>query len=138
MRPLEGQVGAVFAINGRTETVELFAWADTLRRLLPKLVRGCAIDAIEEYRDAVPAPPRSEVEALLRRVAGATATTFPAVGLGEDLRLQSPGLSGGALVMDGGLYHLCAFQMPGEENRQPADDGGTIRRRRTVRRPPVI
>ena len=68
---------------------------------------------------------------------GATVTSFPAGGLGEDLRLQAPGLSGGALVMDGGLYHLCAFHLPGEEIHQPVDDGGTIRRR-PERRPPVI
>ena len=135
MRPLEGQAGAVFAINGRVETVELFAWTDTLGRLLPKLVRGCAIDAIEEYRKAVPAPSRKDVEAILKRVAEAHAAPFPAVGLGEDLRLQAPGLAGGALSADNELLHLCAFRLHGEESRQPMDDGGTIRRRRGARRP---
>ena len=137
-RPLDGQAGAVFCINGRIETIELFAWTDTLARLLPKLVRGSAIDAIEEYRDAVPAPARAEVEALLKRVAKAPAAPFQAVGLGEDLRLQAPGLSGGALAAEGELLHLCAFQIPGEESRQPADDGGTIHRRRPGHRPTVI
>ena len=135
IRPLEGQAGAVFAINGRIETVELFAWTDTLSRLLPKLVRGCAIDAIEEYRDAIPAPSREDVEAILKRVAEAHAVPFSAVGLGEDLRLQAPGLAGGALSADNELLHLCAFRLHGEENRQPLDDGGTIRRRRGARRP---
>jgi hypothetical protein len=138
LRPLDGQAGAVFAINGRIETVELFAWADTLGRLLPKLVRGCAIDAIEEYRDAVPAPAREEVAAILKRVAEAHAAPFPAVGLGEDLRLQAPGLAGGALSADNELLHLCAFRLHGEQGRQPLDDGGTIRRRRPGRRPPAI
>jgi hypothetical protein len=137
-RPLEGQAGAVFCVNGRIENIELFAWTDTLARLLPKLVRGCAIDALEEFRAEAPAPARPEVEALLRRVAGATATSFPAVGLGEDLRLQAPGLSGGALAADGAMLHLCAFNLPEEENRQPANDGGTIRRHRPGWRPPMI
>jgi hypothetical protein len=140
VRPLEGQAGAIFAVNGRIETLELFAFTQTLRRLLPKLVRGCAIDAIEEYRESVPAPERPGVEAFLRRVAKAPASSFPAVGLGEDLRLQAPGLAGGALAVEGALLHLCAFHLPGEENRQPIDDGGTIRRRRPRRTdiPPVI
>lgn len=134
---LDGQVGAVFAINGRLENVEFFAFADTLQRLLPKLLRGCAIDAIEEYREASPAPARDEVEAFVRRVAEAPAGVFPAVGLGEDLRLQTPGLAGGALAVDDGLLHLCAFNLPAQEGRLPGDDGGTIRRRRPGRRPPV-
>jgi len=130
IRPLEGQAGAVFAINGRIENLELFAFTDTLLRLLPKLVRGCAIDAIEEYRESAHAPERPAVEAILGRVAGAAASAFPAVGLGEDLRLQAPGLAGGALAADGALLHLCAFNLPAEESRRPMDDGGTIRRRR--------
>ena len=134
---LGGQSGAVFAINGRLETIELFAFADTLLLLLAKLVRGCAIDAIEEYREASPAPSRDEVEAFMRRVAEAPAGAFPAVGLGEDLRLQAPGLAGGGLALDGALLHLCAFNLPAQESRLPADDGGTIRRRRPGRRPPV-
>ena len=128
VRPLDAQAGAIFAVNGRVENLELFAFPDTLRRLLPKLVRGCAIDAIEEYRDAAPAPAREEVAAFLKRVAAAPAAPFEAVGLGEDLRLQGPGLSGGGLALDGALLHLCAFNLAAEESRRPADDGGTIRR----------
>ena len=139
MRPLEGQAGAVFAINGRLQTLEVFAFTDTLSRLLPKLVRGCAIDALEEYRESVPAPERPQVESFLQGVAAAPFAPFPAVGVGEDLRLQAPGLAGGALAAEGALLHLCAFPMPGEERRQPVDDGGTIRRRRPRRfDPPVL
>jgi hypothetical protein len=129
-RALGGQAGAVFAINGRLETLELFAFTDTLLLLLTKLVRGSAIDAIEEYREASPTPARDEVAAFLKRVAEAPAGVFPAVGLGEDLRLQAPGLAGGALAFDGALLHLCAFNLPAQEARRPLDDGGTIRRRR--------
>ena len=140
VRPLEGQAGAIFAINGRIETVELFAWTDTLRRLLPKLVRGCAIDALEEYRESVPAPERPAVDAFLEQVAAAPAAPFEAVGLGEDLRLQAPGLTGGALAVHGELLHLCAFRLPEEQSRRPVDDGGAIRRRRPRpgNPPPVI
>ena len=65
----------------------------------------------------------------------AHAAPFPAVGLGEDLRLQAPGLAGGALSADNEVLHLCAFRLHGEQGRQPLDDGGTIRRRRGARRP---
>ena len=84
-----------------------------------------------------PAPSRDEAAAFLKRVAEAPAGVFPAIGLGEDLRLQAPGLAGGALAFDGALLHLCAFNLPGQESRLPMDDGGTMRRRKSGRRPSV-
>ena len=130
IRPVEGQAGAIFAINGQVEGIEAFAYTDTLSRLLVKIVRGYAIDALEESRGLVSlAPPTpAKVKALLRQVAKAPVALYPAVGLGEDLRFRSKTLSGGALAADGVLLHLCAFRLAQASSR-PTDDGGTIRRR---------
>ena len=46
-RPTEDQIGAVFAIDGRISGLEIFDSPATLRTLLPKIVRGYAIDAID-------------------------------------------------------------------------------------------
>ena len=137
--PARGAGGGRLRHQRQDRDLELFAFADTLRRLLPKLVRGCAIDAIEEYRDAVPAPPRSEVEALLR--AGGRARRRPRSprwGWGRTCASRPPGSRAGRCVRTARCSTSAPFNMPGEENRQPADDGGTIRRRRPGRRPPVI
>ncbi len=56
--------------------------------------------------------------------------SFPAAGLGEDLRFRSRSISGGALAADGVLLHLCAFRLARQDSRPADDDGGTIRRRR--------
>ena len=39
-----------------------------------------------------------------------TGDRFPAVGLGEELRIDTETIGGAALQLDGGLAHLFAFQ----------------------------
>jgi ARG and Rhodanese-Phosphatase-superfamily-associated Protein domain len=45
--PVEGQIGALFAIGARIVGFDLFDDATTCRKLLPKLVRSYAVDAID-------------------------------------------------------------------------------------------
>jgi hypothetical protein len=111
-----GQLGAVFAIDGRVKGLDLFDSAGTLRKILPKLVRSYAADAIESPRRAVSRPPASRAAALLEAVSSAEAQAFPAVGAGVDVRVQSPEVTGGALVVDDALVHLAAFAV---KHRKP-------------------
>ena len=82
--------------------------------MLPKLARSFAIDALETM-GAEPAgqgtgdPDRAAVERFLDRVAAAHADTYPAVGLGTDVRLSAPLVAGGGLVHQNELIHLAAF-----------------------------
>ena len=46
------QVGACFAINGKIRGIEYFDMSDTCQKLLPKLTRSYALDAIEERHEA--------------------------------------------------------------------------------------
>src|SRR5687767_5569277 len=48
LSPSERQCGALFLIGGRVVGFDLFDRAVTLRRLLPKLVRSVAMDAIDQ------------------------------------------------------------------------------------------
>ena len=116
--PVAGQVGALFAVNGALVGFDLFDRPSTLRKMLPKLVRGVAVDAI----DAAPArrtvAPATEA-ALLRAQAAqfmAVAAEVPhhrtsALGLGEDLRVTAPHIAGAALVNDQRVVHLSAFAL---------------------------
>jgi hypothetical protein len=109
--PTADQVGALFAVNGSPWGIDLFDSPATLGSTLPKLVRSYALDAIDVATDQ--AMPVLEQEAL-RFVADTMAARidrFPAVGLGEDLRLAAPTLTGGALAVDGKVVHLCAFRL---------------------------
>ena len=48
--PAEGQVGMMFAIDGRIIGFDLFDCAETLRKLFPKLIRSYALDALDASR----------------------------------------------------------------------------------------
>jgi hypothetical protein len=50
-----------------------------------------------------------EVSRLLHAVNVATVQRYPAVGLGEDLRLESEDAFGAALDVEGRVIHLTAF-----------------------------
>ena len=109
------------AIGKRVEGLELFDCHDTLTDLLPKLIRSYAIDALET-RGATPkrAKPKRARE-FLQLVIEAPVETFPAVGLGTEIRMSASGLIAGGLVADERVVQLAAFSAPVAAND---DDGG--------------
>lgn len=119
--PVAGESGALFAVNGRVVGLELFDTPATLAKVLRRLVESYALDALDEgERPGEPA--RFDAERLLEQTGTAETERFPAVGLGEDLRLSGPGLTGGALALEGRVVHLCAFRVPAAAGD---DRGGT-------------
>lgn len=105
----------MFSINGHVAGLELFDDPVTFAAMLPKLVRSYALDAIDT---AAPATfVAKDPAALVAAVAGAVEAPFPAVALGEDLRLEGETAFGAALAFEGRLLHLAAFPRP--TNGQP-------------------
>ena len=104
----KGQIGAIFAINGCAAGVEIFDSPETLANYLPKIVRSYALDALAN-QTAVAGADETEATHLLDSILELEAQSFPAVGLGDDLRIESPNISGGALSYDGRIVHLAAF-----------------------------
>jgi hypothetical protein len=105
----DGQAGVVIGLADRIAGVDLFDSGTTLRRYLGKIVRSYGLDAID-LRGGGDGVPREAAERFLDEVATAQAERYPAIGLGEDVRLTAPGLAGGALVVDGRVVHLAAFR----------------------------
>jgi hypothetical protein len=114
--PQENQVGALFVINGKAVGFDLFDNARTMEKQLPKLVQSFALDAIDESSQLSGEPSQEEAESLLKAAMDADVERFSAVGEGEDLRLQGQGITGGGLLHENRLIHLCVFRMP-EQNR---------------------
>ena len=54
---------------------------------------------------------------FLARLQRSQMETYPAVGLGTEVRMAAPGLIAGALVAAQRLIHLAAFAEAGETNR---------------------
>ena len=105
----EGQVGAIFAIDGKVVGLDLFDHAETLKKLLPKIVRSYALDAIDVEAPKTVSPGVAEIRSFLDACTAAPIERFEAVGEGEDLRLTGSNVTGAALVADGRIVHMCGF-----------------------------
>ncbi len=109
--PVPAQVGALFTLNGRVLGLDLFDSPRTLAALLPKLVESSALDAIDAGGTHGAATAMEEARRFLDALSAAAVEPFAAIGEGEDLRLRSAQVAGGALVVDGRVVHLCAFRI---------------------------
>jgi len=117
------QVGGVFAIDGRPVGLELFDASGTFGSTLGRLVESYALDAIERRNRVSPVPDAARAMEFLARASGARAEVAQAVGEGEDVRLEAPGLVGEALVVDGRIVHLSVLEMGAEGSRaEPASE----------------
>lgn len=106
----DDQIGAIFAINGTPAGVEMFDSPETLRTYMPKILRSYALDALANQTLAPAKANDAEAERLLDSILELDARSFPAIGLGNDLRIDSPNITGGALAHEGRVIHLAAFQ----------------------------
>ena len=114
----DGQLGAMFALGGKIRGIEAFDHPATLRKVLPKLVRSWAMDALTVGHEGA-APQDAEVERRLGELASLSQSEHPAVGLGREVRFESPQVTGAALLHEGRVVHLCAFwvEEPGSGSR---------------------
>ena len=109
--PLPDQVGAAFIVRGRLVGAELFDSPRTFAQLLPKLVRSYGLDALDHSlpRDSARAAVDGEFQAFLEQLLAAATLRRPAVGLGEDLRIEAKEMVAAALVHEEKVVHLSAF-----------------------------
>jgi ARG/rhodanese/phosphatase superfamily protein len=105
----DDQVGALFAIGPRIYGFELFDAPATMRAYLEKLVRSYAIDALA-MRNVADEPPAAEsAQQLLESAAQAASETYPALGLGVDVRVREKKVVGAGLLWQEHMVHLNAF-----------------------------
>lgn len=122
LAPVDGQIGALFVVGDRIVGFDLFDCAPTFRKLLPKLVRSYALDAIDAPATAsgvrarrTRAPERHDAalrtaaNAFLADVIRLEPQRVKAIGLGEDVRVNGKGVTAAALVHDERVVHLAAF-----------------------------
>lgn len=116
----DGQVGALFAINGQIRGLEVFDSSRIFRHYLKRLVSSYAVEALVD-ESASREVPQAAAERFLADVKLARAEKFEALGEGEDLRLSAEALAGGALIAGQRVVHLAAFRLD--------DKGGSSARR---------
>ena len=103
----DGQCGAVACIGGRVTCVDWVSRSDAWASLHAKLVRGYALDAIEQPRRA-PFPSRS-LAMIALALARAQRFAAPAGIVGEVRRVEDERVVGSELAVDGEVVALTAF-----------------------------
>jgi ARG and Rhodanese-Phosphatase-superfamily-associated Protein domain len=118
-RVIDGQRGAVFLLDGKPVGLDLFESDVVLRKLMPKLLRSHALDALDTFNAPAPkhigaASRRDAAKAFVVSVASAAqghGRIFPTVGLGETMRVDDGAGAAAALLLDGRVIHLAAFDL---------------------------
>jgi len=103
--------GVAFAVGGQLAGVDLFDQPATLQKLLPKLVRAYALDALEVDTD--PDVDRTTVTTWLQQAPQARFERYDSPGLGNDVRLESEVVVGAGLVLDQTPVHVELFPNDG-------------------------
>jgi hypothetical protein len=110
------QAGGLFTINGIVAGLDVFDSQATWRKSMRKLVQSYGLDAVDHAEarghrgtseggsDARPQP-----EVFLSALKQASRDRFPAIGVGEDVRITGDSIVGGGLVVNGKVVHLVAF-----------------------------
>lgn len=126
--PQPNQIGSVFLINGQVLGMEIFKSEKTHKSLMPKLVQSYALDAIDSAltrkfdgngKSAEFSKDQLEtaVKDFISRFQTSETNQFDGVAEGENFRFNGKQLTGGALVHDDQILHLCAFDFSEEEGR---------------------
>lgn len=109
-----GQTGALFALGDRL-CLDYVSRPETFMRLYPKLLDGYLLDAIEHLDG--PSGSEGQLASFLAAADAAPSRRQPSAGLGDDLRLASPGLVGSGLAFADELVQLCVFSADQERPR---------------------
>ena len=118
LRPVENQLGAVFAVKGQITGLELFDSQETCRVLMPKIIRSYALDAIDPGLRGNDGANEPSPDEFLARVGKSAIREAQAVGEGTDLRFDNAsGVAGGALQARDRIVHLVAFAMQGQSHQ---------------------
>jgi RNA polymerase sigma-70 factor (ECF subfamily) len=111
--------GAVFVVGGIIAGADLFGSKETLRKLWPKLLRSCAIDALESPEQDRESTAAEEIANWLARGVDVGQQAFPSPGIGLDVRIHGKEITGASLVVNNQPVHAELFQ-PTKLTREPA------------------
>jgi hypothetical protein len=96
--------GVVFVVAGMIVGSDLFDKKETLRKLWPKLIRSCSLDALEQPSKNQTSLSSATISTWLQNSAKATQEAFPSPGLGSDVRIDGEGVIGASLNFHGQLF----------------------------------
>ena len=110
---LEGQCGIYAMFGSRFAGLDVVSRPDAWRHLHAKIVKSYAMDALR-YPDRR-TPEADGVPDLKGLLADVRLRHYNGIGLGEELRLDKPGIAGSALMLENRLIHLSIFEVMEDE-----------------------
>lgn len=122
--PQPNQIGSVFLIDGQVSGLEIFDSENTHKSLMPKLVQSYGLDAVASglTREIDGNPAGFSKDQLEKKAKDFTSrlqtseiNRFDGVAEGENFRFKGKQLTGGVLVHEDQVLHLCAFDFAEEE-----------------------
>jgi hypothetical protein len=108
LEPVPRQAGALFVINGAIAGMDVFDNPSTWRKSMRKLVHSYGLDALDRAESA-PRRTMANPARFLSALKDAERERFPAIGVGDDVRLTGRAVVGGGLVVGDTVVHLVAF-----------------------------
>ncbi len=115
------QAGAAFLMRGKLVGLDLLSAPGVFDELYDKIARSYAVEALLDRNASARASTRARpsaptggdpatiVRKALERLAAEPWRDHPAIGIGTDLRLSSPGWDAAALAHEADVIHLAAF-----------------------------
>ncbi len=126
-----GCSGAVFVVAGSIAGADLFDKSETLRKLWPKLIKSCTMDALEPSTESPARLAPEDISSWLEASARATQESFPSPGVGQDVRIDGEDVVGACLVVDDHPVHMELFRRTEPRRTQPTREVGAETQRRT-------
>lgn len=110
----QSQTGFLVEVNGKIMGLEIFDSHASLFHYFDKLVQSYALDALDLLMQGQSPPKnRPKVDKWLREVTQLPLIKSPSLGLGEDLRLESPKVIGSGLIHEDTVLYLTVFPKNG-------------------------
>jgi hypothetical protein len=107
LAPRPGEVGAIFARESAILGLETFDAPSSWQSFGRKVLRSYGLDALDRHQR--PVMHFHDPEELLDELRACSVAEFPSLGLGSDVRVEHPRLSGGALMALNTLVHVAVF-----------------------------
>lgn len=114
--PLENQVGAAFLINGCITGIDCFGKPETFKKIFKELVGSYAIHAIRRKANQQKTNTNKlkEVKMFIQNLIECNTEKVPSIEMGDNFQLESENVIGSALVHEGQLLQISAFEKSGE------------------------
>ena len=96
-------------MNGEISGLEMFSREDAFQSLLPKILGSYTSDLTMNLTTTDTGDGVSTIETFLERFSGVQLAAYDSPGEGTDIRFEGDGITGNALICQGELVHISAY-----------------------------